>query len=245
MTEPSNCGRVQCVCYFFVSCVLNPAVRSITHALRHVLPPLRDRWWNTHALFLQSCCSFCPKTDPFTTQAAKNKTVCVCVWKLIIKSVCVTLCVLSSYCQACRDMKGKFVFCFGVCVSPRFSPQFPPLGCLVWPVSDRRTNTSLHIDSPITFGSEPRWLSAFSFSVLIIFILKNHFIMQGYLTVKSLYNLLSVYANGEQKLLRLHRKEKNARTEIYAFLWWFFSPLVANWSQSEQAKIKSTLCGEN
>lgn len=123
-------------------------------------------------------------------------------------------------------MKGKFVFCFGVCVSPRFSPQFSPLGCLVWPISDRRTNTSLHIDSPITFGSEPRWLSAFSFSVLIIFILKNHFIMQGYLTVKSLYNLLSVYANGEQKLLRLHRKEKNSRTEIDVFLWLFFSPSV-------------------
>lgn len=94
MTEPSNCGRVQCVCYFFVSCVLNLAVRSITHTLPHVLPPLRDRWWNTHALFLQSCCSFCPKTDPFTTQAAKNKTVCVCVWKLIIKSVCHPVCVI-------------------------------------------------------------------------------------------------------------------------------------------------------
>lgn len=124
MTEPSNCGRVQCVCYFFVSCVLNPAVRSITHALPHVLPPLRDRWWNTHALFLQSCCSFCPKTDPFTTQAAKNKTLCVCL-KADYKE-CVSPCVCYPLTvKLAETWRGSLCFVSVCACHPGSHPSFP------------------------------------------------------------------------------------------------------------------------
>lgn len=70
--------------------------------------------------------------------------------------------------------------------------------------------------------------------------------MQGYLTVKSLYNLLSVYANEEQKLLWLDRKEKCNDRKLHFFVIIFFSlVLQPYWWQinqkNEPGKIKITL----
>lgn len=169
--ERSDCGRKKTVLFSFMLPLFKPCEsHSVIRALHHVLLQLVHTHKRTHTY---------SSSSPFILLLLPPNSIiyhtsCKTKHKTDDKESECSVCVLF----LSELQRHNVELCVCVCVSQVPTPV-SPLGCLVWPVSDRsRINTSVHIDS-IAFVSKPRRLSALSFSVLIIFILKNHFIMQG------------------------------------------------------------------